>query len=475
MKTEFLGQAYSLRSLPLSAQTLVNLYPEMNQSQSGEIGAFYGTPGLTLRVGLAQGTGRALGVSGGDDQTLYAVVGDGIWTIDTNFNATLIDTFDNISQFAPGRVSICSNDTQTAIATWKGWSAYSGTTSLGSVANAPANSILTYMDGYVIFTDGGGKFGITAINDLTSISALDVATAEALPDDLIAVYADQREVWLVGNDTTEIWSDTGALAFPFERIPGGVINVGCAAAYSVAFLDGSLFWLTRDRTGNCTVIRTVGYQVTPVSNHALEEEFSSYSTVSDAFAFGYQDEGHAFYQITFPTADKTWVYDCATRLWHRRAYRDSNGVLHRHRASAYAFFNGQHHVVLDQDNGNIYTMDLNTYTDNGTPIYRERAWPLIAPQEMHRMRCDELELVAETGVGNTTDPNPQVWLDMSYDGGSSYGVSRYQTLGKIGSRYSRARWRRNGLGRRPVARVATTMQAKVSWIGANVTGEILGQ
>jgi hypothetical protein len=471
MKSEFLGAAYSLRSLPLSAQTLVNLYAEFNESKNGEIGAFYGTPGLKRQALLAGGAGRALVLSG-DASVLYAVSGPNVYKIDTAWGVTQIGTLPT----SQGRISAVSNNNQTLFAHSGGWH-YTTGTKLTAVAAGPPNAICTYMDGYIVFTEqADSEFGLTAINDVSTIDPLDIAEAEALPDNLVSVFADQREVWLLGDFSTEIWADTGALAFPFERIPGGVLSVGCCARFSVAFTDGSLFWLTQDKNGNATVIRTVGYETVRVSTHAIEFAIESYANITDAYGFGYQEEGHCFYVLTFPSADVTWRYDCATKLWARWAWRDPNGVLHRHRVGAYAFFNGQH-CIIDHQNGTLYTLDLNTFTDDGNVIYRERAWPLAPPQEMHRMRCDALELVAETGVGNVTgvDSNPAVALQMSFDGGVSFGYERYQSVGGFGRRQKRARWRRNGMGRRPVARISTTQTTKVAWLGVNVEGEVLQQ
>jgi len=469
MKTPFLGAAYSLRSLPLSAQTCINLYAEINESKAGEGGAFYGTPGLVRQASLVGGRVRALKTSG-DGSFLYAVSGPNVYRVDSNFTATLLGQLTS----SRGQVSVMANETQVLFCHSGGWH-YTTGTDVKFVPTGPANAICTYMDGYTVFTEGAdGEFGLTAINDVTSIDTLDVAEAEALPDKLVSVYADQREVWLFGRDSTEIWADTGAAAFPFERIPGGVISVGCAAPQSVAYADGSVFWLAQDRNGKATVLRTIGYQTQRVSTHAIEHAIDSYEFVDDAYGFGYSQEGHTFYVLTFPSADITWVYDSATQLWARRGWRDSNGVLHRHRVGAYAFFAGQH-CVIDHEDGALYTMELDATTDDGDVIYRERAWPLVAPQEMKRMRCDMLELVSETGVGanDGLDTSPSTWLQMSFDGGTSFGHERYQSQGKFGQRLARLRWRRNGTGRRPVAKVATTSTRKVAWIAANVEGELL--
>jgi hypothetical protein len=504
VKSQFLGGSYRLRSLPLSAQTCINLYAEGNGSGvGGEVGAFYGTPGkrLLFNVG-ATGEGRGMYVAGGNLSDLYVVVGSGVYHVNlfpTQNNPWSVNLVGNLPNSA-GRVSMIANTTQLLISHQNGFhlaTLANDAAGLSPVSNAPVSGvaggppILAYQDGFGIFVSNiglGQVFGITALNDFSSINPLDEATAEALPDYLTSAVSTEREVWLLGLDTAEIWSDTGAASFPFERIPGGVLQVGCAAPFSVSYIDGSVYWLTSSSTGNFRVVRTVGYQTQYISTPAIESQLQSLSGPDNidpifvaAWAYAYQSGGHTFYVLNLPRAGITLAYDASTGLWHQRAYRDSNGVLHADLAAAYAFFaapgapNLTGHLLLDPMNGNVYQMDDATYTDNSSPIYRERAWPIVGPEELNRIRVDNIALDCESGVGNQTgtDTDPQVCLEMSYDGGKTFGVSRYQSMGKVGKYQSVPTWKRNGVGRRPVARLSTTAQTKIAWLGANVDGEVL--
>jgi len=468
VKTNFLGGFYAVRSLPLAAQTCVNLYLEINESGNGEDGVLMGTPGLTTLVQLISGPVRGLRTVLG---YLYAVSAQNVYRIDPTLHVTLLGSLPNSS----GPVSITDNGEQVLFSHRDGWHFCTLTGFLQTVSDpdAPVDSIVTCQDGYVLFTDTDDRFGITALNDVSAIDPLDIATAEGVPDGLVALVSDHREVWLLCNTSTEIWSDTGNALFPFERVPGGMLETGCAARFSIARIDDSIFWLTADRAGNATVIRTNAYKPMRISTHALEHELEQIR-IDDAIGYAYQQEGHAFYVLTFPTADQTWVYDCSTKLWHRRGWRDPLGVLHRHRSNAYAFFNDQH-VVGDWQNGKLYAMDLNTYTDDGAAIYRERAWP-IPDAERNKVRVDRVELVAEMGDGSqiVQDVTEQVCLRVSHDGGRSFGYKRFQNLGHKGHRLVRAVWRRLGMGRQSVLQVSTTTPNKVAWIGANVDGEVLG-
>ena len=468
MKTRFLGHAYQSRSPILGSQTAINIYPESVEGANDEVGAFYGCPGLTSVFAPGAAEVRGLFPAGG---YLFAVIGSTVYRLNSAFSSTNLGTLPN----STGRVSMTDNGTQVAIAHQDGmhFVAFTGS-AIASVANGPSGAVLAYQDNYGIFTVSGGSFGLTGLADLSSIDPLDIATAEGASDDLVSLVSDHREIWLLGERSTEIWTNTGAAFFPFERAPGGFIEQGCCAKWSPAKLDNSVFWLGRDAAGQGVIYRAQGYIPSRISTHAIEYALNEYSTIADAIGFSYQEEGHSFYYLTFPTAGATWVYDISTQGWHQRAYLDPTyGTLSRHRANCYATFNGKHYVG-DYANGNIYQMSLDTYTDNGDPIYRERAWEL-PDNEFKRIRGDRLELICVTGDGDNSGGQPNLWLQVSYDAGRTFGYQRIVSLGAIGQTSARAIWRRLGTGRSLVYKVATTMANRVHWLGANFLGEALDQ
>lgn len=465
MKTLFLGSAYTSRSPVLGSQTAINVYPEILEIQSDKVGAFYGTPGLSSQY---TGTGEVRGLWQAQG-SLYAVIGSAVYRLNTAYGATSLGTLPN----STGPVSIADNGSQVVFAHQDGWhyAEVSGST-LASVSGAPSNSVVVGQDSYLAFTNEDGTFGITGLADATSLNPLDVATPEGSPDGLVSMLSDHRELWLFGEETTEIWTNTGAAFFPFERAPGGFMEQGCAAKWSPAKVGGNtVMWLGRDKNGQNVVYQSNGYVPVRVSTHPIEFAINQYSDVSDARSYVYQEEGHTFYVLTFPTGNATWVYDLTTKLWHQRGYLD-NGSLIRHRSNCHALFNGRH-IVGDFENGKLYEMALGTYTDDGDPIYRERAWE--TPDDEHKkIRLDVVELVALAGDGESGSA-PIVSLQVSQDAGRTWGFERQTTLGLIGAYKYRARWRRIGAGRDTVLRVFTTMANRVTWVGANVVGEAMGQ
>ena len=465
MKTAFLGQAYQSRSAMLASQTAINVYPEMVETSGSDIGGFYGTPG---KQAVFTGLGEVRGLWGTTSYML-AVIGNTVWKINPDYSSTNMGTLPNNT----GRVSITDNGTQFVIAHQSGQ--HYGTLAGSSITPVPGgavSSVECFLDGYGLFIVSGGVFGWSAINDFSTIDPLNIATAEGSPDDLVNITPNHKELWLMGVETTEVWVDTGNSLAPFQQMPGGFLEFGCAAKWSIGKADSSLFWVGNDKNGKGIVLRSQGYQPVRISTHAIEQAINTYSRIDDAIGYTYQEEGHTFYVLTFPTGDATWVYDLATKGWHQRAYLDkSTGILHRDRGSTFCNFAGVNHLG-DWNNGVIYASGIEYYTDNGDPVYRERAWE-IPDNEHVRVRLDEVELISLTGDGDGSGGEQIVWLQVSRDAGRTWGYERQKTLGLVGKRKARARWRRLGSGRDTVLKVATTTASRVSWIGANIEGSEL--
>jgi hypothetical protein len=353
----------------------------------------------------------------------------------------------------------------------------------------PASNILTpisdsdftgadtvqFIDGYFAFNKPGtGQFQITQLYG-TDIDSLDFATAEGAPDLLLSLLVDHREIWLFGETSTEVFFNSGNPDFPFERIQGAFIEQGCAAKFSPAKMDNTVYWLAADERGQGIVQRASGYQPQRVSTHAVEYAIGQYSTISDAIGYVYQQEGHSFYVLNFPTANATWVYDASTDEWHERAWRDPiTGNLNRHRANCQMAFAGET-IVGDWQNGNIYVLDLDYYTDNGDLIPAIRQTPYISNlgnwMFFHKLWIDMEAGVGVNGTGYGSDP--EVMLDWSNDGGNTWSNELRAKLGAIGARLTRVNFRRLGKSHNGrVFRVTVTDPVKRVFVdaGIEVTG-----
>jgi hypothetical protein len=338
----------------------------------------------------------------------------------------------------------------------------------------PGALTVGYLDGYFVFTEPDSqRVWVTSIFEGTQIDALDFASAEGSPDGLVGLIVDHREAWLFGTDSVEVWYDAGLADFPLARIQGAFNEIGCVATFSIAKLDNGLFWLGTDARGQGIVYRANGYTGTRVSTHAVEYAIAQYGNLADAIAYTYQQEGHAFYVLTFPTGNATWVYDVATGAWHERAGWD-NGAFMRHRSNCQCNFGGNI-VVGDYENGNIYRFNLDVFADNGGIQKWLRSWRALptGQNDLKRTAHHSLQLDCQSGVGLNSGQgsDPQVMLRWSDDGGHTWSNEHWAPLGKIGQYFHRVFWRRLGMTlklRDRVYEVSGTDPVKIAIVGAEL-------
>jgi hypothetical protein len=472
MKTPILGSTYVARSVNAADARMVNLFPEIVPEAGKEPAFLNRAPGLNFLQTVGTGPIRGLWAFSSSDSTAFVVSGTQLYKINTSYAATLIG-----SVSGTGPVSLADNGTQLFIACNGPSFIYNNTTNaFGQITDPdfPGAVTVTYLDGYFVFNEPNSqKMWVTGFLEGTSIDPLEFQQTAASPDGLVAVISNFREVWAFGTNSIEVWSDTAALDFPLERIPGAFNELGCAAPYSIAKMDNSLFWLGRDRRGQGIVYRANGYAGQRVSTHAVEWQIQQYSDLSDAIGYTYQQEGHSFYVLIFPTANTTWVYDASTQAWHERA-GFSNGTFTRHRSNCQMAFNNKV-VVGDFENGNIYSFDLEDYSDNGQIQKWLRSWRALPTGENNLKRTAQhsLQLDIESGVGLNIGQgsDPEVMLRWSDDGGHTYSNEHWAKIGKIGEYYKRVFWRRLGMTlklRDRVYELSGTDPVKITIMGAEL-------
>ena len=447
MKTPILGSAYVARSVNAADNRMVNLFPEVVPEGGKEPAFLQRAPGLNFLQTIGTGPIRGLWAHQTNGNDFYVVSGNGFYKV-TGLTATprLLGTV-----IGTGPVSIADNGTQLFIAANGPSYIYNEVTdTFGPITDPdfPGAVTVSYLDGYFVFNEPNSqKIWVTQLLDGTSIDPLDFASAEGSPDGVVAVLTDHRELWVFGTDTAEVWYNTGGLDFPLTRIQGAFNEIGCAAPYSVAKMDNQIYWLGKDARGQGIVYRAAGYMGQRISTHAIEWQMQEYPDLSDAVGYTYQQDGHSFYVLNFPTANTTWVYDVATGAWHERA-AFSNGEFYRHRGNNMCNFNGNI-IIGDYENGNIYTFDLNVYADNGQPQKWLRSWRALptGANNLTRTAQHALQLDCETGVGINSGQgsNPQAMLRWSDDGGHTWSNEHWKSMGRIGRYGFRTIWRRLGM------------------------------
>lgn len=297
---------------------------------------------------------------------------------------------------------------------------------------------VTFGDSYFILGYADGRYQITASYDGTTLDALDFATAESNPDGLQRLQYDHGELPLYGTSTTEFNSNTGGQDFPYSNQRGSTLQFGLAAKWSLVQYNDSVAGLFKNSMGQVQVMMMRGHAIVPISTPEIDYIINGYATVSDATAFGYMLGGHPMLQINFPSENKSWLYDGLTQMWSEL---ESGLDGDRHRAEILVDYLNKPRLS-DYSNGNIYTLDADTYTDNGTPIAREIITKTIFAGQNKRIAVHRIGVDCETGnglaIGQGTDP--QIMMQVSKDSGRTWGNERWATMGKIGEYVRRAYW-----------------------------------
>lgn len=473
MQTPILGSAYVARSVNAADNRMVNLFPEV--LQEGKTAAYLQrVPGLVLRATLGVGPIRGMNAFG---DYLYVASGSSLYRVDQAYNSTLLGTLAN-----DGPVSMANNGTQLFIAC-NGPSYIYNTSTLAfqqiTDPDFPGALTVSYLDGYFVFIEPNSqRVWVTSLNDGTMIDPLDFASAEGDPDGLVSSIVDHSEVWLFGTNSVEVWYNSGAADFPLQRIQGAFNEIGCAATFSVAKLDNGLFWLGADARGKGIVYRANGYTGQRISTHAVEWQIQGYANIDDAVAYTYQQDGHSFYVLNFPSANATWVYDVATGAWHERAGFD-NGIFTRQRGTCQASFAGDI-LVGDYQNGRVYAYDINYHQDYDRPQRWLRSWRALPTNANNFKRTAQhsLQIDIESGVGldgTVQGSDPQIMLRWSDDGGHTWSNEHWAEMGKLGRYNTRVFFRRLGMTmklRDRVYELSGTDPVEINIMGADL---ILGQ
>ena len=399
MKTPILGSAYVARSINAADNRMVNLFPEVIPEGGKEAGFLNRAPGLNFLQTVGTGPIRALWAHQTNGSDFYVVSGQEVYKLTSLTAAPIL--LGRVSGAGP--VSIADNGTQIFFACNPDGYIYNETTGVFAQITDPdfAGAVtVAYLDGYFVFNQPNSQIiWVSQLLDGTSVDPLDFASAEGSPDGVVGIIADHRELWVFGTDSVEVWYDSGATDFPLTRIQGAFNEIGCVSAYTIAKMDNGLFWLGTDARGQGIVYRANGYTGVRISTHAIEYAIAQYGNISDAIAYTYQQEGHAFYVLTFPSGNATWVYDVSTQAWHERAGWD-NGEFTRHRSNCQCNFGGNI-IVGDYENGNIYTFDLDIYADNNGIQKWLRSWRALptGTNNLKRTAHHSLQLDCEAGVG----------------------------------------------------------------------------
>lgn len=472
----FVGPAYVSQNLDALNERCVNLYVEVLDVPGAAAPTVLApTPGLVSRATFAQSPGRGLWAL---DGRLLACVGFAIQDIASDWTAVQrgsVATDRHPATFAS------SGDAGDEVLITSGGLGYILTLSTNAFSAAIAGLVAHqggYLNGYFLALDQGtSTLRISNLLDGLTWDPLMFIQRSTASDKWQALLVCGSYLWLYGSETTDVFYDNGDPSFPFAPIQGSLMPVGITAPFSACTLNGLPVWLSRTAQGGGVVMRANGPSgggYTRLSTHALEQAIATYATVSDAIAFTYQELGHDFYVLQFPTAGTTWVYDdtASQRLgfpcWHERDHYDTTTGTSLPWGPTYHAYAFGAQVVLDGLTGTLYDLSTAYGDDAGRPIRRVRTAPIPAA-DYHRLYLQRIELAFQRGIGIASGQgsDPQFMVRLSKDGGRTWGAERQLPAGPQGAYTTRAYWLNPGMARAPYLEVA--MSDPVPW---RITGAL---
>ena len=464
------GPSYASQSLNADCQTTMNLYPEMIESGQGKSRmVLYRAPGLKQFAALTNVAnvremlefgGRLFAIGerlfASSAQILFEVFTDGTFIergalgVVGGNKPSMAANNANQMMIASGGQLFLYNLTTNAITEID-------TTTLVALQGPVAK--IGFDDAYFIaLLKNSQKFQISALLDGNTWDPLDIAQVEQFPDNVLAMIVDHREIPFFGPKQSIVYYDSGSPDFPFDTVPGAFVEQGIHAPDSLAKLDNTVFWAGADERGGIMGYRAQGYTPSRVSNHAIEFAWQRYAASIDAVGFSYQENGHTFWVLYFPTASKTWVYDVATGMWHERSRSDGRA----YRAQCFAKAFGKN-LVGDWGSGTIYEMSTKYLDEDGAQITRLRRGPHISDEQKFRSHSS-LQVDCEVGIGpqpplvdgTNRARAPKINMRFSNDGAKTWSNYYAADVGQAGQTKARVIWRRLGRARDRVYEISMT-------------------
>lgn len=445
------GSGIAGESQVITAQRRLNCYLENREDGDKTKIAIIGTPGLNPVFTINSSLNLPMRALAGDAIYLYACSYNQFLQCNASTGATI--NSNTITSFS-GQCSMAVSPTQVVITDGITGYVYAiatntfTTLSSGSTWPAVGSRTCTFVSGFFVAEQPGTQsFWVSNAFDGSTWNALATASASSDGDTILAVDQLSGNLIVFMGNTMEYWQNVGTFPQPFQPVQSAFNQWGLGAVFSRAHVDQSLIFLAVNVNGVAQVVIANYYSVNVISTSDLETIINGFSTFSDAVALTYNVGKHSMYQITFPTANRSFLYDTSTGIWSE-VQTGTSTIPARHWGNISAWAAGKN-FIADYASNQIYQMSPTVYTDNGSQTIIRQVITRHVLSEFNRIRISLLYIDMETGVGlqSGQGSNPQIMLKSSKDNGRTWSAERWVTLGKIGAYLTRVIWRRFGSAR----------------------------
>jgi len=476
-----LGEHFPSQSKVQSVQELVNFYLEEDRSQNRFIA--YGTPGYTLWNDLNGSVVRGCLEHKGLG---YVVMDNRLLLVTDKNTVSVLGTLST----SIGSVSIAATNNQIGICDGTSFYLYniSGTTFStpgdGDIPSAPV-TVISIDEYFIIPVPLTNRFQVSDLADGTAWNSLSFASANARADNINTMVQVNTLVLALCDSSCEVFYDSGGETIPFDRAVAGSYDFGCIANRSPVVIDNICYWLSSNNNGLVGVVVSNGGLPNNISNRAMLQELSTYDSLSDAIGWSYQENGHTFYLLTFPSSQTvngqlvgdTWAYDLSTGTWGKWQSTLTNAISPpqqtRHVANCHMYLNGEH-IIGDHISGKLYVMSPDAYTEAGEEIRRKIRTSHFVATDL-KMSMNNLVIETESGsgidgIGQGSDP--LLVLRHSKDRGRTWSSELSRKTGKLGEYDQRCTFNRIGSGRSITLEISCSDPIKWVILGATALVDV---
>jgi hypothetical protein len=370
---------------------------------------------------------------------LILVIEDTVYAVSSNMSPARIGSLDTFS----GDVFIDENNTnQIAICDKQSIWIFDYVANTFTKAYTPSGTTLDFLPGYITYQDGyfisvdtrTASWRLSAPGNGKEWPATAVATGliQTKPDTAVAalrVPGRGNMLFVFGKTVTEQWVDVGAQLFPYQRNSSLNIDFGCLNPATIASNENYVVWLASNEKSGPVIVYSTGGDITQISNDGINFKFANLQHPTDAYGFLFKQDGHMFYQITFPRDNLSLTYDFTTQKFFTLCDRFTN----YHIAKRVAFFNNTYYFVSLKD-GNLYELNSKYTTFDGEEIPRIRVCPNVRQPNSSSFAVNNLTFPMECGEDLT---DARVDLTVSRDGGATFGNAAHYDMSAQGVRKSK--------------------------------------
>lgn len=293
---------------------------------------------------------------------------------------------------------------------------------------------IAFQDGYFIAAAADkAEWRLSALNDgfTWGDAAENVGEFQTKADSVVAcipVPGKENQLMVMGSIVTQFWTDRGLALFPYQRNTGFNIDYGCLNAATIASGDNFVIWLGANEKSGPVIMYTSGGTVNQVSTDGINFKLSQLANPENAYGFLFKQDGHLFYQLTFP-GDKdnlTLLYDFTTDKF----FSLTDEFMNFHIAKRLAYFKNSYYFVSFRD-GDIYELN-NKFTEyDGEIIPRVRVTDTLRAPDTAPFIGHHLSFPIEQGYA---DEESRLDFAISKDGGASFGNYVPFPLNTLGTR-----------------------------------------